>query len=338
MKRKLGTIWQNTTFGYMENKITPTIGAVFITHHAKKLLPRSLPAFLNSPLKPRVLVVNSSSNDGTVETAEALGAETLVIPRKEFNHGSTREMARQHLKTDIIVMVTPDAFAKDNNVLEKLVSPLIEGKASASYARQIAHDGADFFESFPRVFNYPQKSHIRGIEDVETYGVYTFFCSNSCAAYNNKALDEIGGFIPVLLGEDTVAIAKLLKNGHKIAYVAEAIVQHSHRYTLLDEFKRNFDTGLARKEYRSLLELGGNDSKRGKEYVKEMTKHLSKEKPHLLPYACTQIMAKWLGYKIGSVSRNAPLWLKRKLTSQDFYWNSNAYIQVSSKVADLLDN
>ncbi|HEY4831864.1 MAG TPA: glycosyltransferase family 2 protein, partial [Waddliaceae bacterium] len=58
-----------------------------ITHNAKHHLPCCLPPLLQSSLKPRVLVVNSSSNDGTVEQAQSLGAETLVIPRADFNHG-----------------------------------------------------------------------------------------------------------------------------------------------------------------------------------------------------------------------------------------------------------
>lgn len=235
---------------------TPSIGVAVITHKAKNHLPLCLPPLLQSSLKPRVLVVNSSSHDGTVETALELGAETLVIPRPDFNHGSTREKARKHLDTDIVVMITPDAYALDTHVLERLVKPIIEGKASISYARQIPHDGADFFESFHREFNYPSESHIRGIEEIGRYGVYTFFCSNSCAAYSNKALDEIGGFHSTLLGEDTVAVAKLLRKGHKIAYTAEAIVKHSHRYTLMQEFKRTFDTGLARAEYGHLLSGG----------------------------------------------------------------------------------
>ncbi len=298
-----------------------SIGVIVITHTAEKHLRHCLPPFLNSPLKPKVLVVNSSSNDGTVALAKELGAETLVIPRSEFNHGSTREKARKYLGTDIVVMITPDAYAKDSFVLEKLVSPLIEKEASVAYARQIPHDGADFFESFPREFNYPEKGHIRGIEDIATYGIYTYFCSNSCAAYTQSALDEVGGFRHVLLGEDTVAVANLLKNGHKIAYVAEAIVKHSHRYSLSQEFRRNFDTGLARQGYRDLLSAAGPDTNRGKEYVKKMLKSLVKQKPILIPYACTQTLVKWLGYKIGTKSKNAPLWLKKFLTSQDFYWS-----------------
>lgn len=309
----------------MQPLINPTVGVVVITHNAKRHLPHCLPPYLESPLKPRVLVVNSSSNDGTVELAQELGAETLLIPRAEFNHGSTREKARRFLKTDIVVMVTPDAYAEGSATLEHLIRPLIEGKASIAYARQIPHVGADFFEAFPRAFNYPDESHIRSIEDAGRFGVYTFFCSNSCAAYRNSALDAIGGFRSVLLGEDTVAVSQLLRAGHNIAYVAEAVVRHSHRYTLKQEFQRTFDTGLARKGYQELIFVGGKDSQRGRQYVVHMFKKLLKEKPHLIPLAFVQTLVKWLGYRIGERSVQAPLMLKKALSSQDFYWVSNDY-------------
>lgn len=324
MKHKPGMNSQPFIEKSMDND-TPSIGIAIITHNAKQHLPQCLPPFLSSPLKPRILVVNSSSGDGTVEMAQELGAETLVISRSDFNHGATRELARKHLKTDIVVMLTPDAYAVDSNVLEKLVEPILQSQASIAYARQIPHDGASFFESFAREFNYPQKSHIRGIYDIPTYGIYTFFCSNSCAAYSNRALDDIGGFQPVLLGEDTVAVAKLLRKGHKIAYVAGAIVKHSHSYSLKQEFQRHFDTGLARKGYGDLLAIGGTDSRRGKAYIREMTQRLAKQKPYLLPYAFVQTFAKFLGYRIGSYSTKAPTWLKKALSSQDFYWVSKDY-------------
>ena len=236
----------------MPNK-TPSIGVVLITHCAKPHLPRCLPPLLESPIKPRVLVVNSSSNDGTVELAQELGAETLVIPRNTFNHGLTREQARKALGTDIIVMMTPDAYPVDSSMLEHLLKPLLEGKASVAYARQLPHQNAGFFEAFAREFNYPDTGHIRGIEDLAQYGVYTYFCSDSCAAYFSRDLDEVGGFPEVLIGEDTVVVAKMLRRGHKIAYVAEAVVHHSHDYTLWKEFQRHFDTGLARKVMGILL-------------------------------------------------------------------------------------
>lgn len=300
----------------------PTVGVAVITHNATKHLPNCLPPLINSPLKPKVVVVNSSSNDGTVELAEKLGATTMVVPRSSFNHGYTREQARKFLDTEIVVMVTPDAYATSTDTLSLLIQPIIENKASIAYARQIPHDHAGFFEAFPRTFNYPEKSHIRGIEDLHTYGVYTYFCSNSFAAYSNRALDEIGGFTPVLLGEDTIAVSKLLKKRHKIAYVAEAEVKHSHRYNLKQEFQRHFDTGLARKSTQELNVSSLSDQKRGAKFLADQFKYLLTTKPYLLPYATLQSTVKYLGYLIGRRSVKAPKWIIKRCSSQDYFWSS----------------
>ena len=218
-------------------------------------------------------------------------------------------------------MLTQDAYLYDKHALESLVHPIIKKHASLAYARQVPHQGAGFFEVFARRYNYPETSHIRSIDDIEKYGIYTFFCSDSCAAYSNEALDEIGGFSDVLLGEDTVAAAKLLRRGHKIAYIAEAVVKHSHRYSLLEEFQRHFDTGLARNEYADLLHCERGDTKRGFDYAKKMFKELARKSPQKLPYAFLHILSKWSGYQVGKRSVRAPLWFKRALSSQKFYWN-----------------
>lgn len=299
----------------------PTVGLAIMTLNSAKHLPRCLSGWLESPLKPYVLVVDSSSEDNTVAIAQGFGVETRIIARSDFNHGATRELARRHLNTDIIVMVTPDAYAVDKEVLGRLVHPIASGQAAAAYARQVPHEGAGFFESFPREFNYPPVSHIRAMKDIARYGVYTFFCSNSCAAYCNKAMNQIGGFKPVLIGEDTVAVAELLRHGHQIAYVSEAVVQHSHCYNIRQEFCRHFDNGLARAEYRQLLICCESDYARGKEYVRLITQRLLKEKPYLLPYAFVQTLSKWFGYRLGQLCVHAPTWLKKCFSSQRSYWS-----------------
>lgn len=298
------------------------IGVAIMTHNARHHLPKCLPPYLTSPLKPRVLVVNSSSNDGTIELAQKFGAETLVVPRLKFNHGATREKARLYLDADIVIMATPDAYVCSEDSLGKLIDPILSGKAALAYGRQIAHDGADVFEKFAREFNYPEKSHVRSLNELSVYGSYTYFCSNSFAAYSNQALNEIGGFSAVLIGEDTVAAAKLLNAGYSIAYAAEALVKHSHRYCLKDEFARSFDTGLARKTYEHLIARGGKDTIRGKQYVKALLLRLYQEKPHLIPYAIVQSGVKWLGYNLGQASIRAPLFWKKSLSAQDFFWAS----------------
>lgn len=297
-----------------------SIGVLIPTFQAAKHLPFCLPPLIQSPLKPRILVLDSSSSDGTEKLAASMGVETLTIPQREFNHGLTREKGRRYLGTDIVVMITQDAYATSPQMLENLVRPLMTKQASVSYARQLPHLGAGVFASFARQFNYPASSHIRSLDDVQTFGVYTFFCSNSCAAYLNSALDEIEGFPSVLFGEDTIVVAKLLHAKHRIAYVAEAEVRHSHDYTLKQEFCRHFDMGLARHSFQSLLSLAGKDTVRGKAYVKALLKTLQQHNPSLIPYAVLQTAAKLLGYRIGQASLHAPIWFKRFFSSQKFYW------------------
>ncbi len=296
-----------------------SVGVAIITHTAEALLPNCLKPLLQVP-DLKILVVNSSSPDRTVEVAKELGADTLVVPRSTFNHGETRDLARKKLGTEIVVMMTPDAILEGPDALKALVAPLQEEKASISYLRQVPHKDADFFESFPRVFNYPKESHLRSMKDLEKWGSYLSFCSNSCAGYLNAALDEVEGFQHVLIGEDTLVAAKLLEKGHTLAYVADKHVFHSHRYTLLQEFKRSFDTGLARRG--SLQRTFGKDEKRGLEYIRALLITLKKESPQLLPYALLQVLVKYVGYSFGKLGPLFPKKINALFSSQDFYWKS----------------
>ncbi len=256
-----------------------------------------------------------------------MGAETLVIPRAQFNHGLTRERARNVLNTEIVVMMTPDAYFLDSESLKKLVAVVKQDKVGIAYARQIPHDSAGILEGFARQFNYPTESHQRTMADLGRYGVFTYFCSSTCAAYSNRAMDEIGGFRSVLTAEDTLAGALLLRRGYRIAYVADAVVKHSHRYNLTQEFRRYFDTGYMRRLYRDLLAADESDEDRDRRFVQELLAELYCRAPHLIPYAIAQSFVRAAGYKIGRFGSKLPVRLRRLLSAQDYYWNSEAFHQ-----------
>lgn len=308
------------------------VGIVIPTYNSVQHLSFCLPPLLNSPLKPKILVADASSGDGTAKLASEMGVEVWTFPRKDYNHGLTREAARKRLKTTFVVMMTPDAYAVDREMLEKLVAPLQQKQAEVAYARQLPHEGASHFEAFPRLFNYPEHSHIRSLKDTAQFGTYTFFCSNSCAAYTQQALDEVGGFPAVLLGEDTCAAAKVLRAGGRIAYVAEAQVRHSHNYSLIEEFQRYFDTGLARSGYNELLGGLKSDDERAVSFLKSFILHLAKHQPWMIPYGCLHSFAKLSGYHLGRWAVNAPDALKKVLSRQKFYWNSTHYLNSKPRV------
>lgn len=302
--------------------VSPSIGVVIITFNARALIRDCLKPLMASPLKPKILVVNSSSGDGTVELAREMGADVLVVPRREFNHGTTRELARRTLATDIVVMMTPDARALGPEMIGNLVRPVAETVASVAYARQVPHDGAGFFESFPREFNYPVASELRSIQDVKRIGPAALFCSNVCAAWSNAALDEIGGFRSSLSLEDVIAAAKLLRSGHRIAYCADAVVAHSHRYTLAQEFRRQFDTGYVRAQNRKLVLAEFGDERRGAAFGVALLRRLLRKHVWLLPYAVAHLAMKYCGYLVGFHGHRLPRSLKKRLSAQDYFWQS----------------
>ncbi|MCX6953073.1 MAG: glycosyltransferase [Verrucomicrobia bacterium] len=298
-----------------------TVGVVVLTLNGAKQIAQALGPVLASRSVAKILVVDSSSSDDTVEIAQSLGATVEVIARAEFNHGVTREFARKRLGTDIVVYLTQDVIP-EAGFIEPLVAPILAGEVAVTYSRQLPHRGADFFEAFPREFNYPSQSNTRGLGDASQHGVYTFFCSDSCAAYANGALDQIGGFKATLTNEDYFAVAAMLRLGHRIGYVAESRVAHSHRYTLAQEFRRYFDTGYVRAENPWVNEIAGAAEGRGASFFREMLRRLMRQAPRLLPYAIVQTGVKWLGYRVGFHSLKAPLAWKIRCSGQPYYWRS----------------
>jgi rhamnosyltransferase len=299
-----------------------TVGVIIPTLHAAAHLPRNLPQIRAAACAPQVLVVDSCSQDNTVALAQQLGARTIVIDRRLFNHGATREWARRQLQTDIIVMLSQDVYPTGPADVDRLIAPIVRGQAAVSYGRQVAGKEAGFFERFRRDFNYGPDSQLRSLEDASQYGVGTFFCSNAFSAYLNAALDQIGGFEPVLTHEDAIAAARLLRHGYRIAYVADAIVEHTHHRSLWQEMRCYWEAGYVRSEHHRLLSFGAGHEEHGRRYARSLLKTVAHRRPWLIPYALAELAAKWTGFQLGCRSHRAPASFKRLMSVHRGYWSS----------------
>ena len=76
-------------------------------------------------------------------------------------------------------MMTDDAVPADEHMLENLLSPLWEGKAAMSYARQLPAPDCGVIERFTRDFNYPDQSVVKSAKDLPVLGIKTFFAPYS---------------------------------------------------------------------------------------------------------------------------------------------------------------
>jgi rhamnosyltransferase len=304
--------------------LTPDI--IVPTLNAAKEWKRFAPALLACIHPKRVLIVDSQSTDGTVELALAAGFRVHSIPRERFNHGTTRQLAAHMLpESEILVYLTQDAVLADSAAISRLVSAFDDPTIAAAYGRQLPRSGAGAIESHARRFNYSPASHIRDLRSRDELGIKSIFISNSFAAYRREALMKVGGFPQdVIFGEDTVTAARLLLSGDRIAYVAEAIVYHSHPYTCTQEFKRYFDIGVLHRREHWLLEKFGNTKSEGRKFVLSELFYLRQAEPFQIPSALLRTGLKLLGYRMGGMERILPLALKTRLSMHKRFWLTSA--------------
>jgi rhamnosyltransferase len=201
---------------------------------------------------------------------------------------------------EVLVYLTQDALLADPKAISTLLQAFDNPKVGAAYGRQLPRQGARPIETHARVFNYPTTSALRSAENITTLGFKTIFFSNSFGAYRRAALQSVGGFpLAVNFGEDTVVAARLILNGWKIAYVAEAQVFHSHDLNCRQEFQRYRSVGALHAENPWLIHNFGGTSGEGLRFVKSEIKSLARSVPHLVPIAILRTACKYLGYRWG---------------------------------------
>jgi rhamnosyltransferase len=271
-----------------------------------------------------IIVVDSSSSDRTVEIAESFGARVFIVPTEDFDHGGTRTLAGKAAKCDILVYMTQDAVPFDSHSIENIIRPFENQGIAASFGRQLPYPDATAFGAHLRLFNYPDVSRIKSLEDRNTNGIKTAFLSNSFAAYRKTTLEEIGWFQrKLIMGEDTCVAAKILMAGHKIMYVAGAMVYHSHNYTVLQEFQRYFDIGVFHKSERWLIDEFGKAEGEGIRYMQSLFAFLRRtNKYYLMPEAVVRNAVKYIGYKLGQNFDKLPASMIHKCSMHANFWKS----------------
>jgi GT2 family glycosyltransferase len=270
----------------------------------------------------KIVIIDSSSTDGSVNEFKKIGATIYKIDRHEFDHGGTRQLGVTLMTgMDKIVFLTQDALLANKKSIENLVSSFDDNIVGAAYGRQIPHEGAHPIEAHARYFNYPNGSIKKGLDDVPKLGIKTVFISNSFAAYRSDALQTVGGFPPLtIFGEDTYVAAKMIQKGWKIDYCASAEVYHSHNFSYTQEFRRYFDIGVFHTNEKWISNLCGQPTGEGLRFAKSEFNFLWNRNKKLIPCALVRSLAKWLGYKLGTVNAILPSGLRVRFSNNLRYW------------------
>lgn len=207
-----------------------------------------------------VLVVDSGSNDGTVEVAERYGASVHRIHKSEFGHGEARNLGTSLTGGEYVVLTVQDAVPFDRNWLAAMVEELdrdervagvygrqiphldagpltratINGQASASpeRAEKLLDDGSRLDELPPR-----RRRRLCAFDNV-----------SSCI---RRSVWEGIPFEKTKFGEDLRWGKRVIESGYKLVYEPGSAVFHSHERGPSYDLRRHYV------DQKILLELFG---------------------------------------------------------------------------------
>lgn len=259
-----------------------------------------------SLLKQKNVKINSvqyiltKSADNSEKLLQEKHLDYEVIEKKEFSHSLVREKAAMTSEADIICFISQDIVIEDDCWLEKLVKPIIEKEAEATYSRQLTK--FNNIEKYTRECNYPNISSIKSKDDISRLGLKTFFFSDASSAIRTDIFKKLNGYdnkkLPI--NEDMYFAYKLIMNNYKIKYCADSIVYHSHKFQLKELYNRYKLTGIFLKENTYLDKYGTNASGGG--LAKYILKRAVQDKniKVLIRYPF-DMAARLIGMKVGKI-------------------------------------
>ena len=265
-----------------------------------------------------VIVVDSGSTDRTLEIVGRYPVRLCQTPPEEFSWGRNRNVGARAAGGDYVVYLGADALPADRRWLSRLLEAFDTEDVAGVYGRQVPRDSAYPMEKFYLHYTYGTKRRVqswrRGTPTMDD----TWF-SNVSSAIRRDVWERHPFSDAVLFGEDQEWSLKALRAGYKIVYQPEAVVIHSHNYSLPKALKRWFNSGVS--SYETYMPTESKESlyflRRGMKYLLAELGFLA-SRGHALwvPYAFVYEATKFGGLMLGRHHSRLPRRLVRRLILQ----------------------
>src|SRR5436190_15286890 len=216
---------------------------------------------LQEGVELEILVVDSGSTDGSLSIAERHGARVHQIPKSEFSHGGTRNLAMKLAAGEHVAFITQDATPAHERWLAALLAgfdkaddvALVFGphEPRPDASHMIKCEMERHFALWPDGDVQRLDRSAQGLLDYRAYpGKISFFSDvNGCVA--RWAWEQIP-YREVPYAEDQLLGREMIEAGFAKVYMADAAVFHSHDYPPGQFLQRYFD------EFRAMREVLGH--------------------------------------------------------------------------------
>ncbi len=208
-----------------------------------------------------VLVIDSGSEDGTLEAVDEYPARLLQIPPAEFNHGGTRNLGAAQTQGEFIAFLTHDAQPAGPHWLSALMLPFdTDPSVAGCFGPHRPYPGCDPIDArnLVRHFaNFGANVSIVRITSEDDYrarqGSYDFFSNNNSAL--RRSVWTRYPFPIADMSEDQRWAQTILRAGYAKAYAPDAVVFHSHSYSAREWFRRWYDEFVSYRDLESPVQM-----------------------------------------------------------------------------------
>jgi rhamnosyltransferase len=270
-----------------------------------------------------IVVVDSGSSDGSAELARSHGALVHEIPPLEFNHGATRNLGAGLSGGETLVFLSQDAEPVGTDWLARLVAPLAaDERVAGVYGRQLARLDAVPPERYFLDFLYGARPRVQAAGGARELSMDNTLFSNANSALRRSLWERHPFADDIIMSEDQDWSRRVLVEGWRIAYEPDAVVRHSHPYTIGAAFRRFFDSGVsAERAYLAATESNRVLREAALRYLRGELGWLARSgQARWIPYTAVYELAKLAGLQLGVHHRRLPVWLKLRCTMNPSYW------------------
>ena len=270
----------------------------------------------------QVIVIDSGSSDGSVEYLRQQPVQLVQISNSEFGHGATRNQGARMADSPLLVFLSQDAVPATMDWLDNLLAPLANPGVGAVYGRQLPRD-THICERFFLEQTYPPVPRRRTLNPGKPLTLRDIFLSNVHSACRTEVWEQCPFDEGLVMCEDQQWAKDILSHGYEIVYEPKAAVYHSHRYTPLQAFKRNFDTGASLRH----VTQGRIGTSPGEflSYVVKECRLAAREASILhVPYVLLYEASRLAGFAVGTLEPWLPTRLKVRLSQHRRHWQKEA--------------
>jgi len=200
------------------------ISIIIRTYNEEKYLEELIQAINSQSYQDyEIILVDSGSEDNTLNIAKKYNVKIVKINKKDFSFGYSLNVGIQNSNGEFCAFISGHCIP-DKYWLENLIKPFSNENVVLTYGKQIGVETSKFSEH--QIFRrwFPDES----IEKQDNP-----FCNNANACIRFEFW-KINKYDETLTGlEDVDYGVRILKQRFDISYVADAVVKHIHNETYL---------------------------------------------------------------------------------------------------------